>query len=109
MSSFLEQGKKGWGDVVVQNLVAVTAIDSFCSEHGITSIDVLKLDVQGFELELIKGAKEGLATGRIGLLYFEVTFMERYKNRPSFSDLYTTAIVNDFELIAVYPLFYRDH
>ncbi|MGH7936870.1 MAG: FkbM family methyltransferase, partial [Chthoniobacterales bacterium] len=38
----------------------VKSLDQFCAETGINSIDLLKIDVEGFEFEVIKGATEML-------------------------------------------------
>ena len=41
-------------------LVPVTTIDKFCEERNITKVDVFKMDVEGLEPEVIKGAVETL-------------------------------------------------
>jgi len=51
--------------------VACSTIDDFCLEHGIGSIDVLKLDTEGSELSVLKGAERMLASGRSGYVYTE--------------------------------------
>ena len=51
--------------------VQCTTLDAFCVDRGIASIDVLKIDVEGFELGVLKGAKDLLAGGRIRFVYLE--------------------------------------
>lgn len=51
--------------------VLVATLDQYCTEHRIDQIDYLKLDVEGYEMEVLKGAKHMLETGRIGLIQFE--------------------------------------
>lgn len=41
--------------------VEVITLDEFCDEHAIDHIDVLKIDVEGFDLDVIKGAERVLA------------------------------------------------
>lgn len=108
MSSFLELGQAGWGKVVKKTEVAVTTIDQFCQDHNIEFIDILKIDTQGYEFEVFKGAANTMLTNKIGLLYFEVTFIEMYKGLPSFSILYDFAINHGFELVAIYPIKYKN-
>jgi len=109
MSSFLEIGKEGWGSIEHKTSVPVTTIDDFCEEQEIAKIDVLKIDTQGFELEVFKGAKKSMQENKIGLLYFEVTFIDMYQNLPSFGELYDFAINNGFELITIYPIIYKNN
>jgi FkbM family methyltransferase len=46
-----EQKKNGRG----YNLIALTTIDDYCSEHNISRVDVLKVDAEGGDLDVIKG------------------------------------------------------
>jgi FkbM family methyltransferase len=108
MSSFLELGNAGWGEIKNKTEVAVTTIDQFCLEQNIEIIDVLKIDTQGYEHEVFKGAVKSMLENKIGLLYFEVTFIDMYKGLPSFSTLYDFAINHGFELIAIYPIKYKN-
>jgi FkbM family methyltransferase len=54
--------------------VKVLALDDFCRERGITHIDVLKMDVEGFELQALRGIETMLAAQEIDVLYLEVRF-----------------------------------
>lgn len=51
--------------------VSVTTLDNFCDQRGITHIDLLKLDVEGHELEVLKGAKRLLGRRSIQMIQFE--------------------------------------
>ena len=64
----------------------VTTLDSFCEEHAITRIDLLKIDTEGYELDVLKGARRMLEQNRIGMIQFE--FGE--------CDLYTRIFLRDF-------------
>ena len=39
-------------------LIDVVSLDDFCSNNNITHIDFIKIDTEGFELEVLKGAKK---------------------------------------------------
>jgi FkbM family methyltransferase len=56
---------------VVPFEVEVTTLDRFCAEQGIDRIDYLKIDVEGAEHRVLKGASELLRAGRIGCIQFE--------------------------------------
>ena len=51
--------------------VEMRQLDQFCDEQQIDAIDFLKLDVEGHELEVLKGAERRLASNRISAIQFE--------------------------------------
>lgn len=51
--------------------VEITTIDKFCAERGIDQIDYLKLDIEGHEIEALKGARRMLEAGKIRFIHFE--------------------------------------
>jgi len=51
--------------------VKVDTVDQYCMKMNIEQIDFLKVDVEGFEEEVLKGAKDMLSNGKIKLVLFE--------------------------------------
>lgn len=51
--------------------VAVTTLDGYCAENGITRIDYLKIDAEGHDLAVLHGASGLLDAGAIRFLQFE--------------------------------------
>lgn len=51
--------------------ISVNTLDKFCEQQGIDRIDFLKLDVEGHELSVLKGAKYMLHNNRIRCIQFE--------------------------------------
>lgn len=49
----------------------LTTIDAFLNENKVLRIDVLKIDVEGFELEVIRGARQALKDGKVKIVQFE--------------------------------------
>lgn len=64
---------------------AMTSLDAWAAETGVDDIDFMKLNVQGAELEILKGS-ESLLDGVIGVMA-EISFVESYKERPFFADI----------------------
>ena len=56
------------------------SLDNYCREKSINSIDILKLDVQGYELNILKGAKTIL--NNVNLIITEVSFIDVYVDCP---------------------------
>lgn len=61
--------------------VPTVTLDSLCKELSIQSIDILKIDVQGAELEVLEGATQLLEKHAIGLVQFEFIAANTYENQ----------------------------
>jgi FkbM family methyltransferase len=57
--------------LVLEEVVKLESLDSFCPSERIDLIDFLKLDVEGHELHVLRGGKRMLAEGRITAIQFE--------------------------------------
>jgi FkbM family methyltransferase len=66
--------------------VPVDTLANYVATRGIKRIKVLKLDVQGFEIEVLRGAETFLSS--IEYIFAEAHFQEMYKTGPIFSDLF---------------------
>jgi FkbM family methyltransferase len=66
--------------------VQTAALDSFFQKRE-TTIDYLKLDTQGTELQILKGAQGLLNEKRILVIKVEVSTIPVYKDQPVFSDI----------------------
>jgi FkbM family methyltransferase len=64
--------------------VPTTTLDEFTSKNQIDRIDFLKIDVEGFELEVLEGASRLLASKKIRAILFEA-------NRPVLKSIGKTA------------------
>jgi FkbM family methyltransferase len=51
--------------------VAISTVDAYCASQGLQNVALLKIDAEGADLDVMKGAAEMLAQQRIGLLQFE--------------------------------------
>jgi FkbM family methyltransferase len=52
-------------------IVNIERLDEYCHNHNITSIDLLKMDVEGFELEVLLGSGEFISQNKINIIQFE--------------------------------------
>lgn len=102
MSSFLPLAEFGWGEIKTRTIVPVSTIDQFCNENNIKHIDILKIDTQGFDFDVIKGAEKAILENRIGLLYFEIIFSEQYKGLPPVAEIFDYLFTHGFKLVTLY-------
>ena len=65
--------------------IPVISLRDWARDTGIDEVDFLKLNVQGAELDILKGA--GTVMDSVLGILVEVAFVESYKNRPMFSDI----------------------
>jgi FkbM family methyltransferase len=84
--------------------IQTDTVDHFCSEHGISNIDILKVDVEGAEDRVFKGAKEMFSRGSVRSVFVEVYFRPAYAGMPMFWDLNTQLNNFGFGLYGLYSL-----
>jgi FkbM family methyltransferase len=65
--------------------VTVDTMDDYCTRNNVAAIDILKIDVQGAELYVLKGAKNLLTENRIRLIYLEVILADNYIGQSELS------------------------
>jgi FkbM family methyltransferase len=80
--------------------VPVMKLDSYVETKNIDKVDIIKLDVQGYELSVLKGAKETLDSTSI--VFTEVWFKKHYNEQCSFFDIYDYLSSLDFEIFNIY-------
>jgi FkbM family methyltransferase len=51
--------------------INISTVDDFCDTHRIGRIDILKIDTEGFDLSVMKGAAKKLANHEIRFIYTE--------------------------------------
>jgi FkbM family methyltransferase len=61
-------------DVIVHQVRAIT-LDQFIDDEKIERLDFIKIDTEGFEMDVLNGASRCLEAGRIGVIQFEFNSM----------------------------------
>jgi len=67
----LYRRKSGMTAPSTTETISVRTLDDYCLERGIEHIDLLKIDVEGHELAVLRGGQEMLRQGRISIIQFE--------------------------------------
>lgn len=89
-------------DIESTEVVKVDTVDSFCEAHNIQSIDFLKIDVEGYELEVLEGAKNLLQNDKIQFIYSETGFSEEDSYKVSHTSLDKFIIKYGFKFCGFY-------
>ncbi len=76
--------------------VPIRKLDEVFSECDVEFLDLLKIDVQGYELEVLTAGTETLKRTR--LIVIEVSFFEHYIGQPLFGEMYRYLVEMGFEL-----------
>ncbi len=63
---------------VSEETVSVDTLDHFCAGQGITHIDLLKIDTQGYELSVLRGGASLFAAGHVSAVLLELNFSPLY-------------------------------
>jgi FkbM family methyltransferase len=67
--------------------VTVETLDGFCRRQGLESLSIVKLDVQGYEQQVISGAGQVLGRSGVDLFFTEVNFVYVYEEQTRIWDL----------------------
>src|SRR5262245_5671897 len=86
LSSFLPldgDDQNRFRDVPIESreLVRVRTVDGFAAEQGFQTIDLLKVDAQGTDLLVLRGAERSLAAGVIRHVLVELNFVRMYEGQ----------------------------
>jgi FkbM family methyltransferase len=87
--------------------VEVRTLDDVFDECNLQELDLLKIDVEGYEIEVFEGGQKALQHTRV--IVSEVVFFEAHKGRPLFGDVYAYLRKNGFELRDLVGYVYDDH
>lgn len=82
--------------------VSVTTLDELAATQKITTIDLLKIDTQGFDLEVLKGADKSLSAGVVNHVLVELNFSCLYKDQASARDIHSFLEERGFALVNYY-------
>jgi FkbM family methyltransferase len=65
--------------------VETDSLDNVLASHSIERVDFMKIDTQGYELNILKGARQAL--GKVSGLEVEVEFSMLYEGQPLFGEI----------------------
>ena len=89
---FLQGDKKGsfFKEVEVEQIT----LSDYLIKHNIDNVDFLKIDTEGYEFEVLIGAKDMLS--RISIVLFEHHYDDMIAKNYKFSDIHNFLLINHF-------------
>lgn len=82
--------------------VQFTTIDSFCTRHNITRIDLLKIDTEGHDLDVIKGAEQMLTASSVGIVIAECSMNRDNTFHVQFGEIHRHMEQLGYRLFGIY-------
>ena len=70
-----------------EEIITIDTVDEFTENRNITHIDFLKMDVQGWEMEVLMGAEALLREKRVRFIYTEVGFRRADRDMQHFCEI----------------------
>lgn len=87
-----------------KEVVNIDTLDNYCATHSIQKIDLLKIDTEGYELNVLEGSKSMLDSNNISFIYCEVGFLKRSIRHTNFSDLTEWLADHNYYFFGLYQL-----
>lgn len=85
--------------------IQVITLDSFIDKHNIQNIDLLKIDTEGYEFNVLKGASK--YSQKIKLIYFEHHYDDMIIKNYKFGDIHNLLEEKGFKMIKKSKMLFR--
>ena len=99
-----------WGDELLNTVENVTVqcktLDNLCHQENIKHIHILKLDVQGAELQVLRGASQLLHSNNISIIYLEIIFVPTYREQSTYYEIGSFLSGKGYSLYGMFNLTY---
>ena len=100
LSSFIKIDKK-FKETKKNIYVKIDTIDSVFKKNNLKKIDLLKMDTQGYEEPILRGAKNLIAEQKIDLIELEIILGDYYEKSSSFKKIEDALFDGNYRLLAL--------
>jgi FkbM family methyltransferase len=83
--------------IIKRNFVSQIKLSDFIEKKKIKSVSILKIDTEGYELEVIKGLDKAIQI--VKFIYFEHHYDNMIKKNYKFSDIHDFLLTNGFKRV----------
>jgi FkbM family methyltransferase len=98
LNSLAVNKERGYGSEEIR----IKKIDNFCDEENIGKIDFLKIDTEGYGMNVIKGGKNMIENGKIESILVEVGFEENKSRHIEINNMRKFLEEKGMELCGLY-------
>jgi FkbM family methyltransferase len=104
-NSFLQPADEAWRNIAYEHgqvsrvTVPVTTLDEVFRQQQLGGVYLVKIDVQGYEIEVLKGAEQSLP--KIDHIFVESGIQRLYESAPRFNDVFEFLTARGFHLMAM--------
>lgn len=105
LNTLVDSSNRAIAESEIIETVKITTLDDFGRSNQISQIDILKMDVQGYELEVLFGGEYYLSNNLINFVYSEVDFDKSNKECQNFEDIYIYLEKFNFAFSGFYECF----
>jgi len=85
--------------------IKVITLDSFIKKNGIDYIDLLKIDTEGYELNILKGLNK--YSNQVNLVYFEHHYDDMILKNYTFGNIHDLLVKKGFKMIKKSKMLFR--
>ncbi len=102
-SSFLPHDSQAWADIkydageIQERQLEITTLDDYCEQKNLEDIYLIKIDIQGYELEALLGATSTL--DRTSYLLIESSIKPLYQDSANFTQVHDFMAARGFHLM----------
>jgi FkbM family methyltransferase len=89
--------------------IRIRKVDEFCQAEGVAKIDLLKIDTEGFELQVLRGAEMMFTSQRVSFVYSEVTFDPDDEAHTNFFRVHEFLEPLGFRFVALYEQYVHEN
>lgn len=82
--------------------ISVTTFDQFCIEQGLSHVDFLKIDTEGYDLHVLRGARAALQEQRISFIQVEAGMSPENTKHVPFAEIQQYLEQNGYVLFGIY-------
>lgn len=91
-------------EVTRRETVTISTVDEYALNHQLTDLDLLKVDTQGYDLEVLKGAEGVISSQSVRVIQVETNFVHLYDGQCSAGQIIEWLGVHRYFPVAFYEV-----